>query len=173
MMWSRRINAILISFWAAAHLGFEHSPVAAAASVRRAMVKKGEEPDLPLRAPTAAPSVSNMPSAGKDFEEQEVSTPSPSISGMPSASEDLDEQDLTTPSPSVSGMPSGTVEAQGLATPSPSVSSMPSNDDFGEQEVFLCGDSNCPSGEVCCNYSCGICTPPGGSCIQMNCNPKE
>jgi len=32
-----------------------------------------------------------------------------------------------------------------------------------------CGSTNCPSGQVCCNSSCGICTDPGGVCIQMVC----
>jgi len=34
-----------------------------------------------------------------------------------------------------------------------------------------CGPTVCPSGEVCCNASCGICTPPGGVCIQIACAP--
>src|SRR5687768_11072301 len=32
-----------------------------------------------------------------------------------------------------------------------------------------CGSVECPSGQVCCNASCGICTPPGGSCITLAC----
>jgi len=32
-----------------------------------------------------------------------------------------------------------------------------------------CGDATCPAGQVCCNASCGICTPPGGACIQIAC----
>jgi hypothetical protein len=32
-----------------------------------------------------------------------------------------------------------------------------------------CGDTVCASGTVCCNASCGICTPPGGACIQLAC----
>ncbi len=32
-----------------------------------------------------------------------------------------------------------------------------------------CGDSTCAEGMVCCNASCGICTPPGGVCIQIAC----
>lgn len=34
-----------------------------------------------------------------------------------------------------------------------------------------CGTATCPSGQVCCNASCGICTPPGNFCIQIACNP--
>jgi hypothetical protein len=33
----------------------------------------------------------------------------------------------------------------------------------------LCGDRSCPAGTVCCNASCGICTPPGGTCPQGYC----
>lgn len=32
-----------------------------------------------------------------------------------------------------------------------------------------CGDHHCGSGQVCCNSSCGICTPPGGFCTQQVC----
>ena len=32
-----------------------------------------------------------------------------------------------------------------------------------------CGDQTCAEGMVCCNASCGICTPPGGVCIQIAC----
>lgn len=32
-----------------------------------------------------------------------------------------------------------------------------------------CGDGHCPVGQVCCNDSCGICTEPGGYCIQVYC----
>jgi hypothetical protein len=34
-----------------------------------------------------------------------------------------------------------------------------------------CGAVTCPTGEVCCNASCGICTPPGGACTQQLCDP--
>jgi hypothetical protein len=33
-----------------------------------------------------------------------------------------------------------------------------------------CGDQTCGAGLVCCNASCGICTPPGGVCIQIACD---
>jgi hypothetical protein len=33
-----------------------------------------------------------------------------------------------------------------------------------------CGDTTCASDEVCCNESCGICTPPGDACTQVLCN---
>jgi hypothetical protein len=32
-----------------------------------------------------------------------------------------------------------------------------------------CGDTTCSTGMVCCNSSCGICTPPDGACIQIAC----
>jgi hypothetical protein len=35
----------------------------------------------------------------------------------------------------------------------------------GEQ----CGDVTCGAGQVCCNASCGICTPPDSACIQIAC----
>lgn len=32
-----------------------------------------------------------------------------------------------------------------------------------------CGPSVCAEGEICCNESCGICTPPDGACIDLAC----
>ncbi len=32
-----------------------------------------------------------------------------------------------------------------------------------------CGRNTCAVGQVCCNASCGICTPPDGACIQLAC----
>ncbi|MEZ4225143.1 MAG: hypothetical protein R3B13_29600 [Polyangiaceae bacterium] len=32
-----------------------------------------------------------------------------------------------------------------------------------------CGPNTCAKGEECCNESCGICTQPGGACIQLAC----
>lgn len=32
-----------------------------------------------------------------------------------------------------------------------------------------CGRSSCGRGEYCCNESCGVCAPIGGSCIQVEC----
>jgi hypothetical protein len=40
--------------------------------------------------------------------------------------------------------------------------------DAGQQPV-PCGNSFCAAGDVCCNASCGICTPPDGVCIQIAC----
>lgn len=34
-----------------------------------------------------------------------------------------------------------------------------------------CGSRTCGAGEVCCNASCGICTPPDGFCTQQACEP--
>lgn len=36
-----------------------------------------------------------------------------------------------------------------------------------------CGLSTCEAGEVCCNASCGICTPPDGFCTQQICDPAD
>lgn len=36
-----------------------------------------------------------------------------------------------------------------------------------------CGSTTCGEGMVCCNESCGICTPPDGACIQIACLPSE
>ncbi len=36
-------------------------------------------------------------------------------------------------------------------------------------EGEACGETTCGAGEVCCNASCGICTPPDGVCIQIAC----
>jgi len=36
-----------------------------------------------------------------------------------------------------------------------------------------CGATTCAEGLVCCNPSCGICTPPGSACIQIACLPEE
>ncbi len=33
-----------------------------------------------------------------------------------------------------------------------------------------CGYRTCPSGQVCCNESCSICTPPGAACTQQVCS---
>lgn len=32
-----------------------------------------------------------------------------------------------------------------------------------------CGFNTCAVGDVCCNASCGICTPPDGVCTQQFC----
>jgi hypothetical protein len=32
-----------------------------------------------------------------------------------------------------------------------------------------CGKVTCPDGQVCCNASCGMCTPPGGMCTRQFC----
>lgn len=36
-----------------------------------------------------------------------------------------------------------------------------------------CGSNICGAGEVCCNASCGICTPPGGACTKQLCDPPS
>lgn len=36
---------------------------------------------------------------------------------------------------------------------------------------WQCGPNVCAKGDVCCNESCGICTPPDGVCTQQACSP--
>ena len=36
-----------------------------------------------------------------------------------------------------------------------------------------CGPTTCASSDVCCNESCGICTPPGGFCTQGLCSAAD
>lgn len=33
-----------------------------------------------------------------------------------------------------------------------------------------CGPTTCAIGQVCCNSSCGVCTPPDGACLYVVCN---
>src|SRR5262245_35409768 len=40
----------------------------------------------------------------------------------------------------------------------------------GTGGVNACGSTTCPAGQVCCNASCGLCTAPGGSCIEKVCS---
>ncbi len=35
-----------------------------------------------------------------------------------------------------------------------------------------CGNTVCAVGDFCCNESCGICAPPGGSCIEIACTAQ-
>lgn len=37
------------------------------------------------------------------------------------------------------------------------------------KDPAVCGSTLCKVGEVCCNSSCGICTKPGGACIELFC----
>ncbi len=39
-----------------------------------------------------------------------------------------------------------------------------------EQATLVCGANTCVAGEMCCNPSCGICAPPGGTCTQEICD---
>jgi hypothetical protein len=36
-------------------------------------------------------------------------------------------------------------------------------------EQQQCGNVACEAGQVCCNWSCGICTEPGGACTEQFC----
>lgn len=56
--------------------------------------------------------------------------------------------------------------------PTSTVETEAPNDPLFAQEnrpVEQCGTVVCPPGLVCCNASCGICTEPGGFCIQIAC----
>jgi hypothetical protein len=50
--------------------------------------------------------------------------------------------------------------------PSPAVCACVKGD---APEGEACGDTVCAADEVCCNASCGICTPPDGACTQQIC----
>jgi hypothetical protein len=41
--------------------------------------------------------------------------------------------------------------------------------DAAAPDAQACGKATCAPGLVCCNPSCGICTEPGGVCIQLAC----
>lgn len=43
----------------------------------------------------------------------------------------------------------------------------------GDAGLQQCGATSCGEGTVCCNASCGICTPPGRVCIQIACDPSS
>ena len=36
--------------------------------------------------------------------------------------------------------------------------------------AVACGAAMCAEGQICCNPSCGICTPPDGMCTQQFCD---
>jgi hypothetical protein len=59
----------------------------------------------------------------------------------------------------------------GVAASGCSSQSSASADQIGSGVV--CGNTTCARGEVCCNASCGICTPPEGACIQIACDPPS
>lgn len=40
-------------------------------------------------------------------------------------------------------------------------------------KTVSCGPTVCTGGQVCCNESCGICTQPGGFCIDLYCGFVE
>ncbi len=39
----------------------------------------------------------------------------------------------------------------------------------GSGSGISCGASVCPTGQYCCNASCGVCAPMGAACIQIAC----
>lgn len=42
-----------------------------------------------------------------------------------------------------------------------------------DEKGMRCGPNVCAKGQVCCNESCGICTPPDGACIDLYCGPES
>lgn len=40
---------------------------------------------------------------------------------------------------------------------------------LGQTTSTMCGFNTCNSGQVCCNFSCGVCAAPGSSCDQTQC----
>ncbi len=75
----------------------------------------------------------------------------------------------STPSSSSSVGPSPAVSPTGpTASGAPSASASVTTD-----AGVRCGSKACAAGEVCCNASCGICTPPGAMCIQQFCGDVE
>ena len=63
----------------------------------------------------------------------------------------------------------GATHASGGATQSSGGSSQSTG---GSSGGVKCGSKTCPSGEVCCNASCGVCTPPGFACDAIACVPN-
>ncbi len=49
----------------------------------------------------------------------------------------------------------------------------PTGSNAGESFGRPCGPVTCLPGDVCCNRSCGICTPPDGFCTQQVCKPVK
>jgi hypothetical protein len=61
-----------------------------------------------------------------------------------------------------------TQEVCDTGTLAPEAPAAPESEDpsFGQP----CGNNVCGSGTFCCNASCGICAPRGGSCTQQVCD---
>jgi hypothetical protein len=64
----------------------------------------------------------------------------------------------------LAGCKHGAPPAAEPSTPQP-VTSVPSEPEPGP----VCGRITCAAGEICCNASCNICTPPDGMCTQQVC----
>ena len=60
-------------------------------------------------------------------------------------------------------------------TPRASDGGEPRREDAGRDNVpgTKCGNTLCPPDQVCCNASCGTCTPPGGTCSQQICTMEN
>lgn len=78
----------------------------------------------------------------------------------PSPPKEAPREAAPAPTTSMTVEPASTVAAGGAASGASPAASV------------RCGEATCPPTQVCCNESCGICTPPGGACVQMICEPK-
>ncbi len=65
--------------------------------------------------------------------------------------------------------PDGAVDRDGATDPDGSTTDDGGTNDDGGGGGVSCGPVTCAVGMVCCNESCGICTPPDGSCIDLAC----
>ena len=63
----------------------------------------------------------------------------------------------------------GTAQASGGATHG---SGGATHSTGGTTGGVTCGKNTCPTGEYCCNASCGMCAPMGAACIQIACDPQ-
>jgi hypothetical protein len=64
--------------------------------------------------------------------------------------------------------------ADGGCTPEIPIGQDPSAGAGGDdREPVACGETACPLGQVCCNPSCGVCTPPDGACTTELCDDRS
>ena len=60
-----------------------------------------------------------------------------------------------------------------ITTPCPQYECEKNICELKEIEEVPCGKNVCTGGAVCCNPSCGICTPPDFACIQIACIDED
>ena len=125
-----------------------------------------ETPVPPVVAPgdTSAPAVRPRPAP----------PPSPDDDNPPPRGLDRPPSGLADPvepSATVSDFPPPTEAPPPSAAPPTNQPAQPRAIDRPPQ--VPCGLVGCAAGEVCCNASCGICTPPGGTCTNKICGRPE